>query len=240
MIAWYGEQNLKDEVMRRLRDDIKMDRLVRGEYWDGVQGCQLGCLTRKLDGAHEAMERLFAIPRDVARLLEFRFEYGTESDATEWVLESTDAIPVGADLSLAVPQLMHWLLGPESPSGKFNGKAEIVAVRDLFARRLAGDDPTAGEWQAAYAAAYAAATASASAYAAAYAAASESASAAEAAAAYKAAHAAESAAAYKAAVKSIGEEFLRILRACPVVATEATDTEAVAETMLHLSTLVEV
>ena len=99
--AWYGEPELKAEVMRRLHEDQELDRIAQAIYWEDGRGCHLGCLTRRNEGAHAATERMFAIPERIAYWLETVFEGLPTSDAPQWVIDSTDAIPVGADLSLA-------------------------------------------------------------------------------------------------------------------------------------------
>ena len=202
--------------MTRLQEHKRLDQIVNGlgYYYNqegNHKGCHLGCLTHFDDDSHEATERMFGIPERIARLLEAVFE-GLDSDkCVNWVIESTEAISVGADLSLAHHHLAAWLLGSESPSALGNKNKLVAApVKDVLAlhqRMIDGDSVGAAEWEAAdsaadsaaYSAARAADSADSAAYSAAYSADSAAYSAAR--AAYSAARAAYSAdsAAYSAA-----------------------------------------
>ena len=98
--AWYGEERLKDAALARLMQHRTADDFVQGFYYliDG-RGCQLGCLTHSAVGTYAATERMFAIPLNVAYLLETIFERLDTESCGDWAIVSTNAIPVGADLS---------------------------------------------------------------------------------------------------------------------------------------------
>ena len=157
--AFFGEPELKAKVMDRLREDRRLDRISQGIYWDDSKGCHLGCLTRcgESQSPHEATERMFGIPVKVAYWLEAVFEGLPEEDCEWWVIEGTNAIPVGADLSLAHHKFASWLLGPGSPSANGN-QNELVAkavqeIRFLHDLSADGGVVTEQQWSAARSAA---------------------------------------------------------------------------------------
>lgn len=213
MIAWYGEQKLKDAALARLREHRRLDHLAQGVYFQDGRGCHLGCLTHTDSGAHEATERMFGLPQRVAYWLESVFE-GLPSDRCAWwVITSTEAIPVGADLSLCHHELAAWLLGPESPSAAGSQhdlvRAAIEGMRRLHERAAAGEAITGEQWSAALSAAWSAARS-----------------------------AAESAAAWE----SIAQRSIEIFAAAPVrgLRTDEQCEECVRESMLRLASPVKV
>ena len=157
MSAFFNEPKLKQAVMDRLREDRRLDRLAQGVYFEDGKGCHLGCLTRCNENSHEAVERMFNIPVRIAYWLEAVFENLPEDQCEWWVIEGTNAIPVGADLSKAHHELGYWMLGPDSPSAKGNqNKAvakSISKIRTLHRQSADGATITKEQWSAAYLAA---------------------------------------------------------------------------------------
>jgi hypothetical protein len=240
--AWYGEAKLKSAVMDRLREDRRLDRIVQGSYWSAKEnrGCHLGCLTRQNDNTQQHTERLFNLPLKVAYWLESVFEGLPKNKCEWWVVEGTDAIAVGADLSLAHHHLAAWLLGDESPSAEGN-RHPLVAdavrqVRELHIRAAAGEGFDESAWSAARLAALAALAAlSARSARSAEAAAESAAWSAEAAAesaAWSAEAAAESAAESKSWI-SIAKKSIEIFRASPIIGGECC-RECVSASLEHL------
>ena len=207
--------------MLQLEQHRSMDAIVQGTYWVGGRGCHLGCLTHSNNDSHASAERLFGIPLRIGFWLEAVFEGLPPEDCAQWVIESTAAIPVGADLSRCHHQLAYWLLGPDSPSSEGNAhplvKGAVSRVRELHGRTMNGKNVTESEWTEARSAAYSAAY---SARSAAYSAHSADRSAAHSAcsAAYSAERSADSAArsaACSAAWKRIAEKSIEIFRNAP-------------------------
>ena len=167
MIAWYGEQKLKDAAMNRLREHRRLDQLAQGFYFrnDEFRGCHLGCLTHRNEDSHEAAERMFAIPKRVGYWLEIVFENLPKDKCADWVIESTEAIPVGADLSMCHNHFLYWLLGPDSPSADGNDhpivRDSVSQVRELHRLILSGESVTQEKWSAARSAAESAESAAA-------------------------------------------------------------------------------
>ena len=196
--AFFGEPKLKATVLERLHEHRRLDQIVQQVYWEGGRGCHLGCLTHDNDNSHEATERMFGIPLRVAYWLEAVFEGLPTDKCAAWVTDSIDAIPVGADLSLAHHHLAVWLLGPEGPSAKGNAHPlvtdAVAQVRDMHHALANGEVIDAAAWSAAWSAAGSAESAARS-------------------AAWSAARSAAGSAAWE----SIAAKSLDIFRAAPVV-----------------------
>lgn len=155
--AWFNKPELKATAMRQLRHHRSLDEITQGIYFKEGRGCHLGCLTHRNNNTQQAAERMFGIPERVAYWLDAVFEGLPEDMCAAWVIDGTNAIPVGADLSLAHHELAYWLLGPESPSAQGNAhkavSAEVETVRQLHKRASAGNLVTDSEWSAAESAA---------------------------------------------------------------------------------------
>ena len=158
MLAFHSEPSLKSAVMDRLREHRRLDQIVQGVYFENGKGCHLGCLTHFESNTHDAAARLFGIEPRIGYWLEAVFEGLPKGDCERWVLESTEAIPCGADLSLCHHHLSAWLLG-ESGFLKIvdENRDAIEQVRGLHVRAASGEVITADEWSAAMSAARSAA-----------------------------------------------------------------------------------
>jgi len=196
MLAFENTVATKDQLIANLEAHAAADHFVKGRYWENGKGCAVGCSLIDFGGRpdnHGDYERLFGIPRILARLEDGIFEGLPIEDAKTWPLRFARAIRPGADLSLVWPKFAVWLLVDKDHGvvkfAKENGRLAIEAVAALYARVIAGETVTREEFSKAAAAAYAAA----------YAYAAAAADAAAAAAAYADAAYADAAAAYAAA-----------------------------------------
>ncbi len=220
VLAFHNEPSLKVAVLERAREHRRLDQIAQKLYWDGSRGCWLGCVTHDAKTPHESAERLFGIEQRIGYWVEAVFEGLPKDRCAAWVLESIEALPVGADLSQCHHHFGVWLLSGESGLLTFtdSNRAAIEGVCRLHQRVLAGDPPAASEWSSARSAAWSAASAAWSA--------ARSAESAAASAAWSAAWAAESAAwsaesaawsaawaAWSAAWVKIAEKSLEIFRA---------------------------
>ena len=162
MLAFHGEPTLKTAVMHRLREHRRLDTIVQGTYFDKGRGCHLGCITHINDNTHEAAERLFGIERRVGYWLEAVFEGLPQESCAAWVIESTEAIPVGADLSKCHHHLAAWLLGESKllTITDINRDA-IEQVHRLHLAAANGEPLSDEQWSAARSAAESAAARSA-------------------------------------------------------------------------------
>lgn len=120
--AFFGEPALKDAVMAQLRRHHKLDQIKQEYYWDedSQSGCHLGCLTHTNNGGILRLTgETFGIGERFAELLEHAFEAAYSFNAANWVLESTNAIPLGADVRAVSLRLGSWLFSPESEGSIF-------------------------------------------------------------------------------------------------------------------------
>ena len=158
MVAWHGETGLKDAVMDRLREHRRLDEIVQGVYFDDGRGCHIGCITHARNDTHSVAERLFGIEQRVGYWLEAVFEGLPKKDCAAWVLNGTESIPVGADLSRCHHQFGAWILGESGllTITEANRKA-IEGVRLLHERATAGLVVSQKEWESARSAARSAA-----------------------------------------------------------------------------------
>jgi hypothetical protein len=220
IIAWHNEPKLKHAAMERLIEHRKLDQIAQGFYFDEGRGCHLGCLTHcdEHKDPHSATELMFGIPERVAYWLEAVFEGLPQDKCANWVIESSESIPVGADLSKCHHELAYWLLGPDSPSAEGNRhesvRDAIEKVREIHRQAMTGEVDEAA-WSAARSAAWSAARSAAE---------SAARSAAESAAESAARSAAESAAwsaAESAAWEQIAEKSIEIFKNAPVIGCDA-------------------
>ena len=223
-IAWHGEPELKRAALARVREDQRYDRITQGVYWSDGRGCNLGCLTRHDQNTHEWLERLFGIEQRIGYWLEAVFEGLPEEECSQWVLDSTEAIPVGADMSKCHHHFGAWLMlesgllhiTPQNRAcieevGRLHREsvtAEVSRVAWSAARSAAS-----AAWSAALSAAWSAALSAASAAWSAALSAAWSAALSAASAAWSAAWSAAESAAWR----KIADKSLEIFRAAPVV-----------------------
>ena len=165
MRAFIDTEVTKGEVLASLAKHRKADRLVKGEYWENGRGCAIGCTIHDFrpgyENNHALYEPLFGIPCDLAHLKDNVFAFLSLEASQVWPERFMTAVPIGADLTWVTRQFVYWLLsGADSPISSWLDDPNIVAVRELCTRELAGDSPTQIEWNAAiYTAASAAGTA---------------------------------------------------------------------------------
>lgn len=145
ILAWHNEPTLKAAALQRLREHRRLDEIVQGGgYWRDGRGCHLGCLVHRnsagLGGEpHSSVERLFGIPVEVAFWLELVFENLPRNRCANWVVESAEAIPIGADLhALGRLSDSHLLKGcPWNSYWETRGFFVTVAERSLALFRSA-------------------------------------------------------------------------------------------------------
>lgn len=152
ILAFHGEPSLKSAVMDRLREHRRLDTIAQKVYFENGRGCHLGCITHVNDGAHETAERLFGIEQRIGYWLEAIFEGLPPKKCAAWVLESTEAIPAGADLSKCHHHLAVWLLGESGLLTITDVNRDAIAqVRELHVAAVNGvpwDESAA--WSAAF------------------------------------------------------------------------------------------
>jgi len=144
MSAFFNSTELKNFVIEQLNNHKKLDQIRQGVYFVEGKGCHLGCLTHCNEHSQQAADYMFNIPIKVAYLIESVFEGLEAGQAEEWVTNSIQAIPVGADLSLVHHKLAYWLLGPDSPASEGLRhdlvKSAIEEVRRLHGLAASGQE----------------------------------------------------------------------------------------------------
>ena len=151
----------------------QQDSYLRGSYGEatpkGWKGCMVGCLAEGKN--HSKFPELFGIDTRIAHLSDKFFE--NLDEYKDWPVKLISSVKEGVDTTNAWYRFMHWMLIVHQHGVvKAKDTPELRAVGKLFERAIAGDIPTAKQWEeAAYAAADAANAAYAAAYAAGYAAA---------------------------------------------------------------------
>ena len=179
MKAFTSTKVSKPELLAVLEEHSKADNFMKGSYWQNGKGCAVGCSLESFQEDatdHGAFEPLFGIPRVLARLEDGIFEGLSNEDAKWWPLAFTEAIPLGADLSMVWPKFAVWLLGDKEYGVIRHAKSEDSKkaanhIVELYEKKINGEEVGREIWLATRRAAYAAAAADAADYAADYAAA---------------------------------------------------------------------
>ena len=80
LLAYHGQQAIKDKYLARVRAHRAADELVQGTGWRDGKGCAVGCTL-------EAYDRYLielGIPLHLAHLEDRLFELQTPEDAQRW------------------------------------------------------------------------------------------------------------------------------------------------------------
>jgi hypothetical protein len=150
LLAFHNDPAIKAKYVARVKAHTLADEIRQGFYWQNGKGCAVGCTIEGND--HNRYETELGIPQQIARVEDGLFEALSETDAKAFPLQFLEAIPVGADLSMVVSNLMLDILAhPEKgllqlPRLTDRTKVAIEQVAELYRRRLAGNEPTLEEW----------------------------------------------------------------------------------------------
>ena len=90
MRAYHNDPVIKAGILARLQAHYDADEIVKGHYWENGTGCAVGCTVHGKN--HVEYERLFGIPRGLARLEDTIFEHLPNGDAQQWPLRFMRAI----------------------------------------------------------------------------------------------------------------------------------------------------
>jgi hypothetical protein len=181
MIAYQGDEAFAARFRAEMQKHQDQDRVLRGTYGTDAgkwRGCAVGCGLRSLDaidgklrkqrqtdGDHARLAERLGIPLELVYLEDRIFESLPIDLAKAWPVRFANTIPCGVDLSMVWPRLACWLLtdadyGVLRVAKREDVRASIGAVAALYHRRIAGDEPSKGEWREARSASAAAASAS--------------------------------------------------------------------------------
>ena len=149
--AFHADPKIKATYLNRVLAHRAADEIVQGTYWENGRGCAVGCTIHSSN--HSAYEKELGIPRKLARLQDRIFEGLPLSEAKDFPQAFLDAIPVGADLNQVADKFIFWLLGGDQTGEmifKHPKALEMVAaVRELYRRKIAGEDIPLETWIAA-------------------------------------------------------------------------------------------
>lgn len=128
LLAFHNDPAIKEKYLQQVKMHAAADEIIKGKYWEGGQGCAVGCTIH--GNSHTAYETELGISRIIARLEDGIFEGLPNEEAMTFPVRFLEAVPVGADLSLVFYQFMHWLLvDPIDGVIKFaNEKGKIALV----------------------------------------------------------------------------------------------------------------
>lgn len=112
LLSYKGDPALKSWAVSEAKRHAAEDLLIAMMYCRGDQGCSVGCFTRDPDGGHSKYPELLGLPVWLAYIQDAVFEeLSAENDRHWWHQAFFEAIPVGADLTLAAPRLLRLFLG---------------------------------------------------------------------------------------------------------------------------------
>lgn len=110
MIAFHGDKKVKARYLKRVRDHMAADELVRGTGFDPStnKGCAVGCTLN--DYNHVKYETELGIPEWLARLEDRIFEGMNLEKSRTWPEKFLRAIWTGADLEQAAVPIICMIL----------------------------------------------------------------------------------------------------------------------------------
>ena len=150
-LAYGSDPERRLAAIEIAREHELLDRIRQGVYWgkdddDVPRGCLIGCMTHSAQ--HSEMQARYGIPETLAWLCDRIFEALPTPEAPSFVPAVMEAIPAGSDLSGVLDRWRLWML--RDLLGLLSLKDDVwravQGMGDLFARRVAGDEPSEGEW----------------------------------------------------------------------------------------------
>ncbi len=167
-LAYHSDPAVKARLLSAIKADQEADAILQGAFLTknpdnpvGFTGCAVGCAvaafrgTVSVDDWHGELEKDAGIPKQINYIIDGTFENLASEVAPQFVYDVFDAIPVAADLSLVVSNLMLDVLVGEPygliklPDLANDVKAAVEAIVECYRRRLVGNEPTEREWQVA-------------------------------------------------------------------------------------------
>jgi hypothetical protein len=167
MLTYLNDPALKAALVAEITKHQVADQIVKGTYGrtNGVwRGCAIGCSLHSLNvlqgradlsqatGDHARYESELGLPLWLAYLEDHVFETLSETESQTWPRVFAEAIPVGVTIpDRLLAKILRWTLAAETVGVRHaTDDVEIIAVIDrmvaLFDREIAGDSPTAAEW----------------------------------------------------------------------------------------------
>jgi hypothetical protein len=163
--AFYGNEQMKANLIDQIRQHYEHGSFSQEVDWQQRKGTHVGCVIQtspsEMPGKTEAkraerwyqkFEALTNIPWQIADVFDLIFVCLPYEEAIEFPLTQLEATPVGADLSLLVPQFILWALNDPTHGiwrlSTIEGKQVTEKVIQLYQRILDGKRVYQREWQA--------------------------------------------------------------------------------------------
>ncbi len=93
MKTFHNSQELKNDILTRLKLHAEADEIIQGTGWENGKGCAVGCTLN--DYSHEKYPIELGIPEWVAHLEDKIFEGLSNEEAKTFPIEFIEAVPVG-------------------------------------------------------------------------------------------------------------------------------------------------
>lgn len=145
----------KADLLAKLKWHREQDHIAQELYWDGTRGCAVGCAAGTNRNPHVVLAERYGVPEVVWRVVDAIHEHLADGQYQHWPERFVNALPEGADLSLAWPRFASrllrapWLIAAAGDSAPV---VEVVAV--LYDRVIADESVSEIEWTAAQSAAW--------------------------------------------------------------------------------------
>jgi len=111
MNAYYGSEELRNEILFEISEHQRLDNYTQRLYWNGKKGCLIGCLAKENDDdQHKYLEDVYNIPKEILYLADSIFEGITVEQSKKWPMQFCSAIKTGQDLSRVRSKFAHWTL----------------------------------------------------------------------------------------------------------------------------------
>lgn len=145
MQAFFGNQDLKQNLMAQIESHIKAGELVQYQgLWKNGKGDLVGCCTHsehdvsKVALHYEDFESLYGVPKELVEVGNAIFHELPHDEATERSKSFLRAIHVGADLRPVTSSYFSWLLfsTQDGMLRLIESKELVDAVHDYYEREL--------------------------------------------------------------------------------------------------------
>jgi hypothetical protein len=147
MLAYHNNAKLKASMSSDMHFTISEGLIIQGMSFRDV----VRCVSRVENGSYKTLEEEIGIPSLIAQLAEFIFEGLEYEKAKKFTTDFLEAIPVGADLSMVWPKLIHYVM-VDNEVGLINfvkteySKFAIERLAHLFMRKIDGEIITENQW----------------------------------------------------------------------------------------------
>lgn len=145
MLTFHGKEEFKQELIGLARKHREQDEFIKGTYSDdeaeSFRGCSVGCLINDINkktgktyeySDHEKLAKELGWPEFVCRLQDSIFEGLPDPLFKEWTERLIEAIPVGKDISRALPKFLIKTVDRLPEKERRDVVESIAAVRKVL------------------------------------------------------------------------------------------------------------